>query len=293
MSESANNRILSESCNWTMDELKRRSVESVRNMGLRLGDNPIVALSGGIDSQAVCLALRDAGIKFKIAIMEFNDGLNSHDVDSAKNFCTIKGFEYIIIPHDILSFLKNDLSLYVEKYQCPSPQITSHLRLFEILKDDHAASSIICGGNAPFIWKDIWCFGSTRSQTAWMTFAKIHNFTLLGNFLSYSLDIALPIMYSTPGVTAGMTSELAYQNKIYGLQLAGYDVIPQKQKYTGFEKIKNHFAQITNDGWAFEKAFRYKYTKVTPEYGSVLELDDRVSNMLSTYYSSGQFNKKE
>ena len=32
--------------------------------------------------------------------------------------------------------------------------------------------------------------------------------------------------------------------------------MPQPQKYTGFELVKDYFEEQTGDGWAFEKQFR-------------------------------------
>jgi hypothetical protein len=46
----------------------------------------------------------------------------------------------------------------------------------------------------------------------------------------------------------------------------GYDVIPQEQKYNGFETIKKYYEEMTGDGWAFEYQFRKPIRKFAGFY---------------------------
>ena len=47
-----------------------------------------------------------------------------------------------------------------------------------------------------------------------------------------------------------------YDAKLVGYRRVGFDLMPQPQKYTGFELVKDYFEKQTGDGWAFEKQFR-------------------------------------
>lgn len=248
---------------------------------MNLGSNPYVALSGGVDSQSACLMLQQANVDFTCAILVFENQFNSMDVDSALAFCEKHDFKYITINLEVLPFLARKMKDYVTKYECPSPQISTHLWLYEQLKDVYQATSIIAGGNAPFRQAGEWQFGSSRSQSAWMKFKEIHDFNIIGNFIGHNLEIALMFMLATPEAPASDTvEESRYESKLEGMYKLGLNVTPQDQKFTGFEKIKAHLQEMTGDGWMFEKSFRYPYQKIMEEYGSIIRMPEDISNKL-------------
>ena len=53
-----------------------------------------------------------------------------------------------------------------------------------------------------------------------------------------------------------------YAAKLIGYRRVGFDLVPQPQKYTGFELVKDYFEEQTGDGWAFEKQFRNPLSKM-------------------------------
>lgn len=273
----------------TLKKLLNRQRQAVLATIPRIGNNPYVALSGGIDSQATCLLLLNARIDFVAAIMVFTNNLNEHDVASAIAFCTRYDIKHVLIEFNMLTFLGRELHGYVEKYDCPSPQISAHCKFYEILIERYSPSSIICGGNPPSIRNGKWEFISNRSQSAWMTFALDNKYPLIGNFLGYSLDIALPFMLCQPDMTSDLNQR--YQAKVTGMHRLGLRVMPQRQKFTGFELVKEHFAKMSGDGWTFEKCFRLPHHHKRPEYDSILELTEPVSNFLSTQHLT--FNNNE
>ena len=282
-SPSAGDRIRNECMMWgdTALILSNR-VAAVRALGKTCGNNIYVGVSGGVDSQAACLLLMKAEIPFTAAIMVFNDGLNDNDVSTALNFCKVYNINYITIDLNILEFLKTDLPKFVEKYECPSPQLTAHLWLCDELRLKFNASTVIFGGNTPRLTSNlIWEFNSTRSQSAWRTYCQINNFNLIGNFLSYSLDIALPLMLFTQrhGAISNGDDEY-YDSKVRGMVTTGLEIIPQPCKQTGFESVKAYFQNINGDHLMFEKAFRYRYTMTMPEYMSVFHITAEFHNIL-------------
>lgn len=281
LSEDAQAHILAS--DYAMSELMTKQRQAVSGMTAELGDSPIVALSGGIDSQATCILLKQCGVKFKAAIMVFDGDLNKHDVDSAIAFCSAFAIPYVTINFDILAFLSRTLPSYVVKYDCPSPQLLTHCRLYEMLIEQYNPSSIISGGNPPCIRDGQWEFISSRSHSVWITFAKLNKYPLIGNFLGYSLDIALPFMVMQPDMP--MDPEKRYKAKVSGMRRCGLPVMSQKQKFTGFELVKKHFADMTGDGWSFEKLFRLPHHAKRPEYDSVLEIPDNIHEFLSEKHS--------
>ena len=253
-------------------------VDGIKKM--ELGVNPVVSLSGGVDSQAVCLLLREANIDFKIAIMQYEDNLNDMDVSSAIHFCNSKGFEYELVQFNVVSFLTHDLHQYVARYECPSPQFSVHFKFYEMLI--HAgATSILAGGSAPYWYQGHLIYPTTRSQNAWTVFAEKNDFNLYGNVLGWSADIALPLMMNTANVDVyGETLTGRYKSKVDGMHAVGLDVIAQPNKYTGFEKIKQLFAHHTGDPVFFDKSFRYRNFATMPDYQGILLANPTVEALL-------------
>lgn len=264
---------------YTAHMLSIKQREAIVKLSYSMGSNPYVALSGGIDSQAACILLTQCGVKFTAAIMVFGNNLNAHDVDSAIAFCGLYCIPYVTIQFDILEFLTRTLPSYVDKYDCPSPQLLTHCRLYEILIEQFKPSCIIGGGNPPCIRDGTWEFISSRSHSVWMNFGKIHNFPLIGNFLGYSLEIALPFMLLQPDMSMDLGQR--YKAKVEGMHRLGIRVIPQQQKYTGFELVKKYFADLTGDGWTFEKSFRLPFHIKRPEYDSILQLTAEIHEFLT------------
>lgn len=284
-------RIISQkSVMWRIDEatiFKEASIgpmiDAVRRMPL--GAAPWVSLSGGVDSQAACLLMHQAGINFEIAILEFNDGFNSMDTSSAIEFCDEHGFKYNIFKLDILNFLTRELNTYVTRYECPSPQFSAHFKFFETLMAAKSPTSIICGGNTPFMQGGNWVFNTSRSQNAWTVFSQRNNQPMIGNFLCWSQDIAFPLMMSTDDIPILKNPEVdRYEAKVQGMHRLGIEVTPQEMKFNGFEKLKEYFKELSGDGWAFEKMFRHPNLKFVDEYVGVLDLSATLDAKLKQLY---------
>ena len=237
------------------------------------GSDPWVCLSGGVDSQAACLLMLAAEVKFRVAVLRFENRLNAHDVDNAILFCSHNELKYQVFDLNIHNFLRSKLNDYCEKYECPSPQITSHLWLYEQLRD-LGASCIVCGGNPPHLEGEKWRFNSNRSQTAWTTFSTVNDQKMVGNFLGWSLDISLPLMLLQRGTNT-------YQDKINAFWRSGLPVLPQKKKSTGFEVVKAKINDAMKDGWAFEKMYRHPLYRRVPEYNSKLVLAPEIARKLT------------
>jgi hypothetical protein len=244
-------------------------VDGIRRM--KLGTSPYVSLSGGVDSQAVCLLLKEAGINFIPVILEFKDRYNSMDTDCAYAFCEKHGIKYETIELDVFQFLSRSLPEYADKYKCPSPQFNTHFKFYEMLIDKHNPSSILAGGNAPFFYNEKLTFNTTVAQNSWTNFVVVNDYPLFGNVLGWSLDIAASLIVATPNVTADDELKTErYETKVLGMHRLGLDVTPQDQKYNGFEVFKQHLARMTGDGWSFEKSFRYPFEAKFPNYTGVL-----------------------
>lgn len=285
LSSESENRIRQEHNSWTDELLRSNLLESTFRLGKTLGDNVFVALSGGIDSQVACLSLQQAGVNFTAVILVFDSNFNKPDVSSAMNFCNVNNIKYVTIDIDIMKFLTKELSTYVYKYQCPSPQISAHMWFYEQVIKTYNPSTIVCGGNVPYLHNGDWSFWSSRAQSAWMTFKDVNNFNIIGNFKGYSFDIAIAFMLACKNTDSEVKDEnnrypLLYTSKTQSMHNLGFNVIPQASKLTGFEDLKVMLKDTVKENFVFDKWFRYPYTKKLPDYHSELRLNTDINRIL-------------
>ena len=296
ISEETERRIKQEHISWTDELLRSNLLESTFRLGQSLGDNIFVSLSGGSDSQCACLALQQAGVPFTAAILVFDSDFNKVDVDSAVNFCKVYNIKYITHDIDIMGFLAKELPIFVDRYQCPSPQISTHLWFYEQLIKNYNPSSIVCGGTTPYLRENTWSYGSTRSQSAWMTFKDVNNFNLIGNYRGHSFDISIAFMMAHKNIVEWKPDEerrcpFSYANKIQGMYNLGFNVIPQEKKMTGFEEIKIMLKERVRGKFIFDKWYRTPYLKKYKDYGSLFQLNPEINNILTNSANSIAFSK--
>lgn len=296
MSEESERRIKQEHSLWTDELLRSNLLESTFRLGQSLGDNIFVSLSGGADSQCACLALQQAGVPFTAAILVFDNDFNKVDVDSAVNFCKVYNIKYITHDIDIMEFLAKELPIFVDRYQCPSPQISTHLWFYEQLIKNYNPSSIVCGGHAPYITENLWSYGSTRSQSAWMTFKDVNNFNIIGNFRGHSFDIAIAFMMAQKNIVNPMPDEdnrcpVSYAYKIQGMYNLGFNVLPQEKKMTGFEEIKIMLKERVKGKFVFDRWFRDPHRRKYKDYGSRFQADPEIIDILTNSVNSIAFSK--
>lgn len=296
ISKESEDRIRQEHESWTDEVLRSNLLESTFRLGKLIGDNIFVSLSGGADSQCACLALQQAGVPFTAAILVFNDDLNKADADNAIKFCKVYNIKYITHNIDIMGFLSKELPAFVDKYQCPSPQISTHLWFYEQLIKNYDCSSIVCGGNAPEVRQNKWGFTSTRSQSAWMTFKDVNNFNIIGNYRGHSFDIAIAFMMAHKNTVVSKPDEdgrcpLQYASKIQGMYNLGFNVLPQAKKMTGFEEIKIMLKEQVKGKFIFDKWYREPHQRKYKEYVTYFQLDFEVAEILSKAANNIAFSK--
>lgn len=251
------------------DSLKQYRVNAALETAKDCGDKPVLCLSGGIDSQAMVQCWQEADLEFDVAIMAFKDDLNTHDVSIALQYCEQHCIKPIVYELDVVKFLTRESPDFHERYSCSSPHFVTHYKFFDWLREQY--SGIVCGGNALAPGKAQWGPGLTAAQINFVEYSRVNNYPVMGNFLGYDPELCLTIAILTPKHQNVWTRMLdftpeqedfsRYDMKLLGYQRHGFDLIPQSQKYTGFEKVKDHFKSLTGDGWTFEKRFRHPWQK--------------------------------
>jgi hypothetical protein len=142
------------SCERPHGTFREECINSARLLGERL-DKPIRAgLSGGSDSQVVCLSLMEAGVPFTPTALRLNsmDGrfLNKFDIDGAFEFCEKHNLELDVVELDLDYWYTRRYMQLVNDYCIISPEISVQLYLVEKFRDTHC---YINGGGDPMIFK--------------------------------------------------------------------------------------------------------------------------------------------
>ena len=254
---------------WDQDSLKSYRINAAKASKRQLGRQPVLCLSGGVDSQAMIQCWQEASLDFDIAIMVFNNNLNQHDVNHARLYCNTYARDHRVIevPINVLSFLNRESYETGIKYQCTSPQFATHFQFFDALRS-LGYTGICAGGDAPFRvgWHDWYYRIHLDTNGAFINYAMQNNFPVTGNFLGYDPELAWSLAFLTQefeeatepsGINQIYDLEKRrYVQKVNSYQAHGLNIIPQAQKYTGFELVKDYYGEKHKDGWTFEKKFR-------------------------------------
>jgi len=261
-SKKTNQKILTDYKDWTLPTLKKNFNYALERLKNHVGENVYVALSGGIDSQFVCLCLKKANIPFRAITMVMDNDFNKPDVNSARKFCKKHNILHEEINVNIIKFLTTKLIDYSNTYECPSPQFCSHFFFYEQILDKNP-SCLLLGGFYPFINNDDkWDYNLTKAQISWRTFKHKNKCNMIGDFASYSFDFSILCMMtiikrSIPdNLNKEENAKFQYQMKVDHFQNLDKGIVPQYFKLTGFERLKSHFNQIHSSQGVFNKLFR-------------------------------------
>lgn len=292
-----------QSLQFDYDSLQDYRKEAAIEASKMLGDRPALCFSGGVDSQYMLYAWKEARLQFDTYVLVFDDDLNDQDVSHARNYCRELGIELKEIPIDIARFLTRENYDYGMKYDSASPHFNTHYKLFNILKD-MGYTGVCCGGNTPtrILNKNQWGTNYVRNVWNFINYTKVEQFPCIGDFLSFhpKLTWALALLtagqYNTELFDVYFNEEsyknaaIRYAEKVTSYRKTGVKILEQVQKFTGFEKVKIHFEKKTGDGWAFEKLFRTPFrdtlmhTTATPVFrfqDGVQDVVDKLNDQLS------------
>lgn len=223
---------------------------------VRCGDNPAVMLSGGIDSQAMAYSFAELGVPFTPVILDY-DGKNDFDVSVAVDYSEkVLNITPVIIKLNLIRFFMRECVQFGRTFGIRSPQFASHAKACTILKEAGYTGAIF-GGNAMARLPNSWIISATAAQMLDLAdFSAQYGWPIISSFLSFRYEncIALSVL-SDPVFTAQDVDD-RYKDKISAYGRYGIPVIPQQQKYTGFEQIKIEIDAGSTGPGAFERMFR-------------------------------------
>jgi len=191
-------------------------------------------VSGGIDSQTMLYVWKLSGVPFNAVHVRYN-GFNDHDIEECKLFCDRERIELSYLDFDILDFLENHLDHYATIYQCASPQLCTHMRFSELV----SGGTKVFSGNIPYPGRlsiDNTIFGLQR-------YATITNSSIIPFFLMSDSAVAKSSVIQMNRNDEGLSSlhHDPYLFKCARYEMLGIPIIPQSNKLTGFERLKDYY----------------------------------------------------
>jgi hypothetical protein len=187
-------------------------------------------VSGGIDSQAMIYAWMQSGFDFNVVAFRYNGDMNAHDLDQLSEFAQKHNIAVEYHDLDLLYFLEHEYHNYAVTYHCTSPHICTHMKMTESVDGTAIFSGNFIQNRAVFVTDALLGLARYADQT---NKAIVPFYFLETPELAYSLQpIHNKFTYN---------AETGYAVKVQAYQAAGFPVIPQAEKYTGFEKVKDYY----------------------------------------------------
>ena len=184
--------------------------------------------SGGTDSQAMCYAWIKSKIPFNVISIKYvsNDvWWNQHDLVTLEEFANINKLEIDFKEFDVIDFLENDLKDIATKYECPSPQISTHIKMTDLVP----SGTIIFSGNFIPNPKPIYLTPALLGLHKLALYKSRKDISVIPFFFLEYLELAYAFNYKCDG-----TKDDQYLEQ-------GFEIIPQPSKITGFEELKNFY----------------------------------------------------
>lgn len=188
--------------------------------------------SGGTDSQAMAYAWLNFGENFQVVSFKYNTDMNEHDICVLQEFSQIHNFSVKYLDIDVIKFLESSeyINDYAIKYQIASPQICTYIKMSEQITE----GTVIFSGN--FLNFGNACLNYTIYGLH--RYAKQTNRSLIGFFFQHDPELSVSFI---PWLTKNGVNFT--KDEIYIAN--GFPVI-SRQKYSGFEKIKEYYDKFPN-----------------------------------------------
>lgn len=299
------------------------AILQARKISFQTKSVPKLFLSGGIDSEAMAESFLLAKIQFTVVIGRYNNNqdsnssMNDHDISHAFEFCEKHNLSYEVIDLDVFSFLESEKYLeYGKKYGCRSPQLAVHLYMLDQVEGD----CFVLGGNPifPVFEKEqiekLTDFENFRTSLnpniqittvvglpsqlydCYLKYFQLRNLKGTPFFFQSSSELMMSFLNldtATKQLAANYKIH-TYPDKCTFYKEAGFLCAAKPNKYTGFEKYREHYDQLhsTQHGVSFDRLFRRPLEEMNPwakaqiNFSIAWEVLDKVAAILATISQS-------
>ncbi len=218
---------------------------------LAKGQSILLFLSGGIDSSAIALSLKEVKADFQPIILKYSGGHNEYDLRFAYEFCDSEKLKPKVIELDPVQKWKFDGERVSEMSQTASPQLILPLIVSEKLE----GFVVLGGGDLYFKYGggggELWFMEEEEKFYAWPKFFYKKRMPAFVHFFSATVEIIYsqlkdPLTQSLLKAPGDYFDFMKYKSQFYykhfGLKI--------REKQTGFENLQKEDA-----------VFRAKFSK--------------------------------
>ena len=284
-----------------VEEIKKNSVLAASKV---VGNNPVVCLSGGIDSQTLLYMWHEQNIPYTAVTFDFGNGFNSQELADAQRYANSLNIPLKVIRLDAMRFLSRDLKEFAKKYDMLSPQFSVHAYFLETIRELGYTGAVF-GGNGLVPTENSLDFRLTETQL--LDLEKYNNnsgFPVVPSFLNFDKDLCIALSLVTPlndydynpenpvskinydptirslVPVVEISAKIKYQSKIQSYRNIGCQVIPQDFKKTGFEQIKDYYNSLNGSLLAFDRDFRLPLRFKSTEFIIKTVIDPEVEKLI-------------
>ena len=198
---------------------------------------PNILFSGGIDSEVVLRSFRDIGLPFKVSILQFEKGLNLHDISYAIICCESLGIKYDLIQLDIERFMEEEMYEYATKYSCCSPQFPAIMWL-----GDQVDGLPVLGFGEPYIEKTEigWHYYEYEKDNALHRHYRMQGRDAVSGFFHYTPEQIYSFLCDeavTELVSDHRLGKRSTQDVKHEVYSKHFSLMP-RPKLNGFEKVR-------------------------------------------------------
>ena len=289
--------------------LEHTKLKAVMSAAKVVGDNPVICLSGGIDSQALLHIWHEQKIPYTAVTFDFSNGFNSKELSEAQQYADSLDIPLKVIKLDVMRFLSRDLKEFAKEYNILSPQFAVHAYFLETIRKLGYTGAVF-GGNGFSPLPDSLSFRVTETQLLDLEkYSEKSNFPVIPSFLNFDKDLCIALALVTPPVdkyddawsldpatkikfdptirslipNIEIAEDDRYNSKAQSYKSLGCKIIPQDTKKTGFEQIKDYYNSLNNTYLAFDRDFRMPLRVRSPELVTTTIIDRAVEKLMLTF----------
>lgn len=259
------------------------AIDTVKRIAERYPAPYILFASGGIDSQACIYSWLKSGIDFEVVFVNYENNFNKHDFVELELMQQQYKFKLKTLEFNVIDFLTTKLKDYVTRYKTISPMLCTHFAISEMITE----GTVIFSGNYSPPCPEYLDYPTE----SWMNYLEATKRKMVPCFFLEDPELATAfykihdVEYSNieerfPNPIKNINGQYHWEYKVKCAVYtnAGFPIIPQTYKATGFEKIKDycdiHYPPTPHERLkysdmpskrAFEIKFRYPWLKLIPE----------------------------
>jgi hypothetical protein len=217
---------------------REANIEAARYIANIATDDISIMLSGGADSEIAAWSFIDAGIPFEAAVMRFEGGYNSHDIEYAKSFCVNHGIKIRYYDLDVKKYvLSEEYENEIKRYQ------TTCERGVTLWLAKQIPNFAILGQGEPVIIKSLgrYWFQEKERICSWNKFWIFNEKPGIPGFHQFTPNQLLSVLLDD--MTVDMVNETShfwindrFKHDFYKKHYPDFIVRP---KYSGWEKLQD------------------------------------------------------